>query len=40
VNAVELVVERHHDVNEPWWVGDTNRIVVAFEGFLRGLPPR
>ena len=40
VNAVELVVERHHDVNEPWWVGDTNRIVVAFERFLGGPPPR
>jgi DNA-binding SARP family transcriptional activator/pimeloyl-ACP methyl ester carboxylesterase len=30
----DVVVERHDDVNEPWWIGDTDLVVGAFERFL------
>jgi len=34
-----VTVIRQHDVNEPWWIGDTNFILAAFEHFLTSLPP-
>jgi hypothetical protein len=27
---------QQHDVNDPWWVGDTSFILAAFERFLAG----
>ena len=34
------VIERHHDVNDPWWIGDTNLVVAAFDRFLATLATR
>ena len=36
--VTDVTVERQHDVNEPWWIGDTNFIIGAFERFLESLP--
>jgi DNA-binding SARP family transcriptional activator/pimeloyl-ACP methyl ester carboxylesterase len=33
-----VTVQRQHDVNEPWWIGDTAGIIDAFEAFLGALP--
>ncbi len=27
-------IEQHHDVNDPWWIGDTDFLISAFERFL------
>lgn len=32
------VIEQHPDVNDPWWIGDTESVVAAFERFLATLP--
>jgi DNA-binding SARP family transcriptional activator len=34
-HLTDVVVERQHDINEPWWIGDTNFIIAAFERFVR-----
>ena len=34
----DAVVEQHHDVNDPWWIGDTQSVVAAFERFLATRP--
>jgi hypothetical protein len=31
-------VARQHDINEPWWIGDTNFILTTFETFLTTRP--
>ena len=36
--VTDVTVEQQHDINEPWWIGDTNFIVNAFERFLASLP--
>ena len=30
----QVTVARQHDINEPWWIGDTNFILTNFERFL------
>jgi hypothetical protein len=36
----DATLEQQHDVNDPWWVGDTGFVVDAFERFLARLPSR
>ncbi len=33
-HLADVTVARQHDINEPWWVGDTNFILTNFERFL------
>ena len=32
--SADVTVARQHDINEPWWIGDTNFILTNFERFL------
>jgi DNA-binding SARP family transcriptional activator/pimeloyl-ACP methyl ester carboxylesterase len=34
----DVVLERHFDVNDPWWVGDTAAILAAFDRHLASVP--